>query len=240
MPEEKRSLKVFLCHASVDKTAVHELYKRLTRDGVDAWLDKEKLLPGQDWELEIRKAVRESDVVVVCLSKQFNQAGFRQKEVKLALDTALEKPDGEIYIIPARLEECETLDSLRRWHWVNLFEDDGYKKLTQALSLRAEKVDAVFNRVDSRPNIGKLEEYSLDGQMGILTNLGVAQFELGDFTHARDYFEEALRLSQELGDRNPEARILTNLASMYERLGDLVRATEFYQRSLSLSQQVGF
>ena len=40
---------------------------RLTKDGVDAWLDKEKLLPGQgfdrlnlpDWELEIRKAVRE-------------------------------------------------------------------------------------------------------------------------------------------------------------------------------------
>jgi hypothetical protein len=24
-----------------------------------AWLDKEKLLPGQDWELEIHKAVRE-------------------------------------------------------------------------------------------------------------------------------------------------------------------------------------
>ena len=28
---------------------------RLTKDGVDAWLDKEKLLPGQDWELEVRK-----------------------------------------------------------------------------------------------------------------------------------------------------------------------------------------
>ena len=34
------------------------LYSRLTKDGVDAWFDKEKLLPGQDWELEIRKAVR--------------------------------------------------------------------------------------------------------------------------------------------------------------------------------------
>ena len=45
------------------------LYARLTtpalaggarEDGVDryAWLDKAKLLPGQDWELEIRKAVR--------------------------------------------------------------------------------------------------------------------------------------------------------------------------------------
>jgi len=38
-------------------------------DGVDAWLDKKKLLPKQDWELEIRKAVREADVVMVCLSK---------------------------------------------------------------------------------------------------------------------------------------------------------------------------
>ncbi|MBU4226520.1 MAG: toll/interleukin-1 receptor domain-containing protein [Chloroflexi bacterium] len=32
---------------------------RLSKDGVDTWLDKEKLLPGQDWELEIRKAARE-------------------------------------------------------------------------------------------------------------------------------------------------------------------------------------
>src|SRR5689334_17901204 len=121
MPEEpKRPLKVFLCHASADKTTVRGLYQRLTKDGVDAWLDKEKLLPGQDWELEIRKAVREADVVVVCLSKQFNQAGFRQKEVRLALDTAMEQPEGEIFIIPVRLEECENLGSLSKWQWVDL------------------------------------------------------------------------------------------------------------------------
>jgi len=61
MPEvsDKRPLKVFLCHASADKPAVHDLYLRLKKNGVDAWLDKEKLLPGQDWELEIRKAVKQ-------------------------------------------------------------------------------------------------------------------------------------------------------------------------------------
>ncbi|MBK8782858.1 MAG: toll/interleukin-1 receptor domain-containing protein [Anaerolineales bacterium] len=58
MPEPKRPLKVFLCHAHADRDPVRGLYTRLTKDGVDAWLDKEKLLPGQDWELEIRKAVR--------------------------------------------------------------------------------------------------------------------------------------------------------------------------------------
>ncbi len=155
-----RPLKVFpstgsghrLCHAHADSATVRALYTRLTKDGVDVWLDKEKpcgersrtILPGQDWELEIRKAVREADVVVVCLSKQFNQAGFRQKEVRLALDTAMEQPEGEIFIIPARLEECDTLESLRKWHWVDLFEDDGYEMLMRALRTRADKIGATL------------------------------------------------------------------------------------------------
>ncbi len=144
MTESKRPLKVFLCHAHADRDSVRGLYARLTNDGVDAWLDKAKLLPGQDWELEIRKAVREADVVVVCLSKQFNQAGFRQKEVRLALDTAMEKPEGEIFIIPARLEECDTLESLRKWHWVDLFEEDGYESLMRALQVRASNIGATL------------------------------------------------------------------------------------------------
>ena len=144
MPEEKRPLKVFLCHAHADRDAVRTLYDRLTVDGVDAWLDKEKLLPGQDWELEIRKAVREADVVVVCLSKHFNQAGYRQKEVRIALEEAEMQPEGEIFIIPARLEECDTLESLRKWQWVNLFEDDGYDMLIRALRVYAEKKDTTL------------------------------------------------------------------------------------------------
>ncbi len=143
---DKRPLKVFLCHAHSDRDAVQTLYTRLIKDGVDVWLDKAKLLPGQDWELEIRKAVRESDVVVVCLSKQFNQAGFRQKEVRIALDEAEKQPEGEIFIIPARLEECNTLESLRRWHWVDLFEPDGYEMLMRALRVRAERIGAVLQK----------------------------------------------------------------------------------------------
>jgi len=62
-----RPLKVFLCHAHSDRDAVRALYTRLVKDGVDVWLDKEKLhgepcrtiLPGADWEYEIRKAICE-------------------------------------------------------------------------------------------------------------------------------------------------------------------------------------
>ena len=58
---EKRALKVFLCHASGDKPQVLVLYKHLVVEGVDAWLDQEKLLPGQDWRVEIPLAVQEAD-----------------------------------------------------------------------------------------------------------------------------------------------------------------------------------
>jgi hypothetical protein len=57
MTETKRPLKVFLCHAHADRDAVRTLYTRLTNDGVDVWLDKEKLLPGQDWEPKICKYI---------------------------------------------------------------------------------------------------------------------------------------------------------------------------------------
>ena len=141
-----RPLKVFLSHAHADADAVRALYNRLVADGVDAWFDKEKLIPGQDWEMAIRKAVREADVVIVCLSKQFNQRGYRQKEVRIALDEAEKIPEGEIFIIPARLEECENLENLRKWHWVDLFEKDGYSKLMRALHFQANKVGAVLTK----------------------------------------------------------------------------------------------
>lgn len=65
---EQRRLRVFLCHASQDKTVVPDLYqRRLAESWIDPWLDEEKLLPGEDWDLEIEKAVEASDAVIVCV-----------------------------------------------------------------------------------------------------------------------------------------------------------------------------
>ena len=145
MDETKdRQLKVFLCYAHSDAAQVRALYTRLKADGIAVWWDEESLIPGANWELEICKAVREADIVVVCLSKQFNKAGFRHKEVRLALDTAMEQPEDEIFIIPARLDKCDYLESLRPYHGVDLFEPDGYARLMRALQVRAQKIGAVL------------------------------------------------------------------------------------------------
>ncbi|HTP10322.1 MAG TPA: TIR domain-containing protein, partial [Anaerolineae bacterium] len=88
------SLRIFLCHSSADKPAVRELYQRLRADGFAPWLDEEDLLPGQDWQHEIPKVVRNADAVIVCLSHgSITKTGYVQKEIKFALDVADEQPE---------------------------------------------------------------------------------------------------------------------------------------------------
>ena len=137
----QRHLHIFLCHSSGDKNAVRDLYRRLVNSGFKPWLDENDMLPGQKWEIEIPMAVRNSDVVLACLSRSsVNKEGYVQKEIKFALDMADEKPDGTIYLIPVRLEECKIPDRLSRLHWVNLYESGGYEKLLLALQKRADQV----------------------------------------------------------------------------------------------------
>jgi hypothetical protein len=122
MSESKRQLRVFLCHASADKPVVRDLYRRLVRDGVDVWMDEVRLLPGMDWKLEIPRVVQKADAIIICLSSQsVTKEGYVQKEIRFALDTADEKPDGTIYILPVRLDACEIPSRLARWQWVDFF-----------------------------------------------------------------------------------------------------------------------
>jgi hypothetical protein len=141
MPKTKHSLTIFLCHAHSDRETVHNLYRRLLDQGIHAWLDSEDLQPGQNWQQEIRKAILNSDVILVCLSQKFNeQQGYRHEEVKLALEKAHLLNEGEIFIIPVRLEKCDMPESLSHLHRVDLFESAGFKKLIRALQ-RLENTD---------------------------------------------------------------------------------------------------
>ena len=185
--ETKRPLKVFLCHASGDKPAVRALYQRLLRDGVDAWLDREKLLPGQDWQSEIPKAVRESDVVIVCLSnKSITKEGYIQKEIKFALDIETEKPEGTIFLIPARLEECLVPGQLASWQWVDLFEADGYERLLRSLQLRAD-------RLGLRVGETFYSDPELEQRLDQLYTEGLAALWVEDWDKAYRRFQAILR-----------------------------------------------
>lgn len=140
MPERK--LRVFLCHSSTDKPIVRDLYQRLLSEPwLDPWLDEENLLPGQDWDMEIEKAVEAADVVLVCVSNNsVTKEGYVQRELKFALDVALEKPEGTIFIVPLRLDDCNLPRRLRTWQYVDYFpvqqRERAYQRLLQSLKIR--------------------------------------------------------------------------------------------------------
>lgn len=134
MSQLKQQIRVFLIHAHRDKKAVRKLCNRIARKDIKVWLDERELLPGQNWKHEIRDAMLRSHIIIVCLSELFNkQGGYRYEELKIALEKVDSLPNGEIFIIPARLEKCDLPKSLSHLHRVDLFEDDGYKKLMRAL-----------------------------------------------------------------------------------------------------------
>jgi hypothetical protein len=137
-----RQLSVFLCHSKKDKEKVQELYDLLSvQPGIDPWFDQVKLLPGVNWDLEIAKAVKSADVVIVCLSKKsLTKDGYVHKEIKLALDIAERKPEGTIYIIPVKLEDCDLPARLDQWQWVEYFRNsqEGFDKIMLALRERAK------------------------------------------------------------------------------------------------------
>jgi len=173
---EDRRLKVFLCHSKDDKDKVKKLYRRLVADSFDAWLDEVKLMPGQDWDLEIQKAVRNSDTVVVCLSNSSTtKEGYIQKEIRFALDIADEKPEGTIFLVPVRLEDCTVPNRISRFQWVDLFQKTGYSKLRESLHFRMADLNIRFNSNDVLPKTNKeMIRIPILGQLA--RNLSIPKF----------------------------------------------------------------
>ena len=99
--------RIFICYAQEDENAARKLFSNLRAEGLNPWLDKESLLPGQNWRLAIQQAIRESSYFLALLSsRSVTKRGFVQKEIREALDVMSELPEGEIFLIPVRLDDC--------------------------------------------------------------------------------------------------------------------------------------
>jgi len=131
--------KIFISYSKEDKGEAHQLYDTLKKLGLNPWLDEKDLLPGQDWELEIRESISASDYFLACLSsKSVGKRGYVNKEIKFGLDVLEQIPERQIYLIPVRLDECNIPIRLQSRQWVNLYEPDGLNKLLSSLNCKTE------------------------------------------------------------------------------------------------------
>ncbi len=117
--------KAFIAYVEEDLAAAEKLYAALEACGFDPWLDRRKLLPGQNWPRSIERVIEISDFFLACFSRRaVCKRGHFQAELRYALDCAARMPLGEIYFIPVRLDDCRLPAPIaRQYHYVDLFPD---------------------------------------------------------------------------------------------------------------------
>lgn len=99
---------VFLAHASENKPEVRVLRDKLQKDGIPTWIDEVNLRPGVLWPEEIPRAISDSDIFLACLSEAaVRKTGYIQRELRYGLMAFSERPPGQVFLIPAKLDACE-------------------------------------------------------------------------------------------------------------------------------------
>jgi hypothetical protein len=133
---------IFISYAREDLDKAKQLYRDLAARGGTPWLDVESLLPGQEWEPEINRAIAGSSYFIALISEHsVSKRGEVQKEVRRALEVLQEIPPGQIFLIPARLDQSEpSHEGLTKIHWVDLFPsyEEGLRRLCRSLGLKPE------------------------------------------------------------------------------------------------------
>lgn len=136
IPQSKT--RVFIAYVEEDFVSAAKLCEQLAQAGFDPWLDKKKLLPGQNWPRAIETAIQSSEFVIACFShRSVAKSGCFQCELRYAMQCAARIPLDEIFLIPARLEPCAIPARItRQIQYVDLFPDweAGFEKILKTMA----------------------------------------------------------------------------------------------------------
>ena len=123
--EPNGRIRVFLAYAEEDRADVKRLFAALQKAGFEPWMDREKLLPGQNWPRAIERAIDLSEFFIGCFSsRSVAKRGHFQCELEYALGIAGRVPAEEIFFLPVRLNDCEVpRDIAKKVQHVDLFPD---------------------------------------------------------------------------------------------------------------------
>lgn len=142
------SFKVFISYAKEDREQALKYYELFSNEGVTPWLDVKNILPGQNWEAEIDKGLREANVVVLLLSNNsVNKRGFVQREANESIARLAYKKPTDIYVIPLILDDCTAPDYISgKVQYLDMREIGAWDRVCQSLKLAAQQQSLEFNK----------------------------------------------------------------------------------------------
>jgi len=99
--------KVFISYSRRDIDVVEEIVSQLEAEGIEVWLDREDIKPGQQWRRQIVEGIDTAEAFILNLSPNSGASDNVLKELNLA-EEALEP-----FILPVMLSEMKIPDEMR-------------------------------------------------------------------------------------------------------------------------------
>src|ERR1039458_2108072 len=143
--------KVFLSHAGEDKERfVIPFATALRERGIDVWLDKWEILPGDSLVDKIfEEGLKEAEAVIVVLSAASVNKPWVREELNAAIVRRITK---RTKLIPVVIDQCEIPESLRSLVWESVPDLNNFEPQV------ARIVAAIFEH-RQRPIVGSAPNY---------------------------------------------------------------------------------
>lgn len=134
--------KVFVSHASEDKERfVLDFATKLRAKGVDAWLDKWEILPGDSLiDKLFEEGIKNAQAVIVVVSTFSVNKPWVREELNAAV---VKKINNGSKLIPVVIDDCNVPEALQSTVWVKITDLDNYdaelNSIVQAIYEHREK-----------------------------------------------------------------------------------------------------
>ena len=191
--------KVFVSHASEDKERfVLEFARKLRGQGIDAWLDKWEMLPGDSLVDKIfEEGIKEAKAVIVILSKYSVEKSWIREELNSAF---INRINNGSKLIPIILDDCKVPEVLKSTVWERIENLSMYEPSFERIK------NSIFGITD-KPPIGSPPSYikSFTNVIGKLSKIDSLVLRLsceivlkkGDvFTNPKELFSKENELSK--------------------------------------------
>ncbi len=134
LSKAREQQRIFIIYAREDIDVARKLVTELREHGFKPWLDLDEITAGEIWQKAVIRALEESAVALVLISKNLSKNGFVNEELKVALET-LQAPKRDMSpLLPVRLDDSEVPKQLSHVQWVDLYEKNGMEQLLNGLA----------------------------------------------------------------------------------------------------------
>ena len=98
---------VFISYASQDLTTVEKLKNYMENFGLEVWFDKMRLEAGDEYDLKVRRNIRDCAVFVPVISRNTEERleGYFRREWRYALDRAMNIDDSVPFLLPIVIDD---------------------------------------------------------------------------------------------------------------------------------------